>query len=379
MALAPQLCVNCTDAWYGVPLFLFLEFVPITVFYVIILAFQISVTSAPMPCLIICAQLIIIDFFSINILHGQNNLIITNHWDLRLDMKIVLALYQVLNLDLGQNLLPPYCVSNKLKFIHIAFLGYISAFYPIMLLILTWVCVELHGRNFRPLVWLWRPFHRCFVRLRRGWNTKSDIIDAFTTFLFLTYSKIFYQTLLLISSKPIRNIEPSGKSFLTYVSVVDHSVDFGGMYHLSFAIPGIFISLVFNILPPLLLVLYPVRAFRSCLSKCHLNFIVMHTFLDKVYSSYRNGLDGRRDMRSFSGLYFFLVIAANITVLLSHLMSSYLYVSRWFAIGILLFLTTLATTKLNHIRRLIRIIWILFYFPITRFFAMFCLLGFVHS
>ena len=106
-------CVNCTDAWYGVPLFLFLEFVPITVFYVIILAFQISVTSAPMPCLIICAQLIIIDLFSINILHGQNNLIITNHWDLRLDMKIVLALYHVLNLDLGQNLLPPYCVSNS--------------------------------------------------------------------------------------------------------------------------------------------------------------------------------------------------------------------------------------------------------------------------
>ena len=220
-----------------------------------------------------------------------------------------------------------------------------------MLIILTWVCVELHGRNFRPLVWLWRPFHRCFVRLRRGWDTKSDIIDAFTTFFFLTYSKIFYQTLLFISSKPIRNIEPSGKSFLTYVSVVDHSVDIGGMYHLSFAIPGIFISLVFNILPPLLLVLYPVRAFRSCLSKCHLNFIVMHTFLDKVYSSYRNGLDGRRDMSSFSSLYFFLEIAANITVLLSHLMSSYLYVSRWFAIGILLILTTLATTIAKPYRK----------------------------
>ena len=30
-------CSNCTEsAWYGVPLFLFLEFVPITVFYFII-------------------------------------------------------------------------------------------------------------------------------------------------------------------------------------------------------------------------------------------------------------------------------------------------------------------------------------------------------
>ena len=133
-----------------------------------------------------------------------------------------------------------------------------------MLIFLTWVCVELHGRNFRPLVWLWRPFHRCFVRLRRGWDTKSDIIDAFTTFFFLTYSKILCQTLLLISSKPIRNIEPSGKSFLTYVSVVVHSVDYGSLYHLSFVIPGVLISLIFNILPPLLLLFkFSDHAFQS--------------------------------------------------------------------------------------------------------------------
>ena len=47
-------CVNCINAWHGVPLFLFLEFVPITVFYLIIVVFQISFTSPPMPCLIVC-------------------------------------------------------------------------------------------------------------------------------------------------------------------------------------------------------------------------------------------------------------------------------------------------------------------------------------
>ena len=59
-------CVNCTDAWYGVPLFLFLEFVPITLLYLIILVFQISVTSAPMPCFIMYAQFIAITFDSSN-------------------------------------------------------------------------------------------------------------------------------------------------------------------------------------------------------------------------------------------------------------------------------------------------------------------------
>ena len=131
---------------------------------------------------------------------------------------------------------------------------------------------------------------------------------------------------------------------MTYVSVVDHSVDYGGMYHLAFAIPGVLISLLFNILPPLLLILYPIQAVRSCLSRCHLNYIVMHAFLDKVYGSYRNGLDGGRDMRSFSSLYFFLVLTAYFTVLQTHAINSYLFINRWFAIGTLLFLTTLTVT-----------------------------------
>ena len=180
-----------------------------------------------------------------------------------------------------------------------------------MLIFLTWACVELHGCNFRPLVWLWRPFHRCFVWLRRGWDTKSDITDVFTTFFILTYNKILYQLLLLIANKPIKNVKLSGK-YLTYVSLVDYSVRIGSMYHLSFAIPGILISLVFNILPLLMLILHPVERFRTCISRCHLNFAVINTFLDKVYGWYRNGLDGGRDMRSFSGIYLILQVVASL-------------------------------------------------------------------
>ena len=338
-------CANCTDAWYGVPLFLFLEFVPITIFYIICLAFRISVTSAPMPCFIMYAQIIVATFdFATSTTPVLYKIIPKDILDRRLDIKIALLLYRVFNLEFGHYLLPPYCLSSKLKFIHVAYLGYISAFYPPLLIFLTWVCVELHGRNFRPLVWLWRPFHRCFVHLRRGWDTKSDIIDVFTTFFFLTYTKILYQTLLLMSNKPIKNIELSGKVFLTYVPVVDHSLKFGGIYHLSFAIPGILVSLIFNILPPLMLILYPIRSFRKCFSKSHLNFAVINTFLDKVHGCYRNGLDGGRDMRSFSGLYFILQVIVSSIYALSHAMSPPFYVNPWIGIGTLFFVIILAIT-----------------------------------
>ena len=185
-------CANCSDTWYRVPLFLILEFAPITVLYLVILVFQISITSAPMPCFIMYAQFIVIIFESNSSLRVAK-IFLTNSWDFRLDMQIILTLYGIFNLDFCHyDIIPPFCISSKLKYIHIALLGYITAFYPILLILLTWIFVELYGRNFRPLMWLLRPFHRCFVRLRRGWNTKSDIIDVFCTFFMLSYSKIIY-------------------------------------------------------------------------------------------------------------------------------------------------------------------------------------------
>ena len=302
-------CTNCTDALYGVPLFLFLEFAPITVFYIICLAFQISVTSAPMPCFIMYAQIIVVTFdFTTTNTPVLYKIIPRDNLDHRVDIKITLALYRVFNLDFGHYLLPPYCLSSKLKFIHEAYLGYISAFYPPLLILLTWICIELHGRNFRPLVWLWKPFHRCFVRLRRGWDTKSDIIDVFTTFLLLSCGKILYQTLLLLDRDEIININLSGHHFTSYQCVADQSVSYGSSYHLLFAIPSVLIFCVCTIVPLLLLILYPIRAFQSCLSKWNLNFIALNIFTEKVYGCYRNSLHGGRDMRHFSGLYFILRI-----------------------------------------------------------------------
>ena len=52
-------CSNCTGVWYGVPLYLVLELVPVTIFYLIILTFQIKVTSAPMTCFIMYSQLVV--------------------------------------------------------------------------------------------------------------------------------------------------------------------------------------------------------------------------------------------------------------------------------------------------------------------------------
>ena len=159
-------CSNCTSTWYGVPLYLFLEFVPITVFYIVILVFRISVTSAPMTSYVMYSQLLVfaftVDIEAISVIRAEIN------GGIYILLNVVIMLYGIWNLDFFRYIVPPFCISSRLKIIHIVFLTYISAFYPLCLIAITWACIELHSRNFKPLVWLWDKMRRLFFTMKRG-------------------------------------------------------------------------------------------------------------------------------------------------------------------------------------------------------------------
>ena len=288
---------------------MFLELFPVTIFYLILLIFQINITSAPMTSYIMYSQIIVIGWDCIfsGDMPDLTGTLFSMSKQYKLFVNILLTIYDIWNLRFFHYFTPSFCISSMLKPIHITVLGYISVFYPLCLIILTWACVELHGRNFRLIVWLWRPFHRCFVHLRRGWNTKSDIINVFASFFLLSFTKCLYQVLLLMTSQPILHTTLQdvclGNSL---VLNVDMNVTYGSTEHLIFAIPAIVVSCIFNLLPTVLLLFYPFRPFRACLSKCKLNGLALYTFVEKFYGCYRNGLDGGKDMRSFAGLYFVL-------------------------------------------------------------------------
>ena len=93
--------------------------------------------------------------------------------------------------------------------------------------------------------------------------------------------------------------------------IVDKSIGcFSAKYCLLGILPLLAV-IVFNILPALLLVLYPFKIFRACLSKCKLDRLVLTIFVEKFHCSYKGGLDGGKDMRSFSGLHFFVILSSS--------------------------------------------------------------------
>ena len=318
-------CTECASAWYGVPLFLFLEMFPLTVLYLIILLFKVNITSGSITCFIFCSQLSVItldrvfdgdDPYISGIIYAASDHSITKWF-----FNIIITFYDVWNLQFFRNVLPSFCISSGLKPIHISFLDYVSVFYPLCLIFFTWACVELYDRKFQLLVWLGKPFQRCL----NGKEYQIDFINAFASLFLLSFTKVMYQVVLLLVQRRIQS-RRDYHEFLgyTYVVGIDQTVLYGTTEHLLFLIPAAILFFILGILPTVFLILYPIRPFRILFSKCRLDGVIINTFAEKFYSCYRTGLDGGWDMRSFVGLYF----VSRFLLFLSNIMAAMLQISE---------------------------------------------------
>ena len=296
-------CSNCTSTWYGVPLFLFLEFVPSTIFYVIVVTFGFSITSAPMTSYILYAQLAAHLFTVFTVLTA----VVENEYGSGVInlIKVIASLYGIWNLDFLRYIIPPFCISPQLKLLHVFFLYYISAFYPLCLIGVTWICIELYSRNFKPITLVWKYARRCFHARREAVDSKGTTVDVFATFFLLSYTKLLYTSLYLLV---FTNVTKNGLPYQASVGL-NPSMEYFSKEHAPFAVVAILILMVFVITPVILLAFYPVRRIRSILEKCKLSGhskAAINMFVEKFYSCYRDGLDGGKDMRSFAVLQFLL-------------------------------------------------------------------------
>lgn len=290
---------------------------PLTVLFFIVMIFHVSLTSAPTNGYL---------FFSHAITIQMNVLIIETAWSTQLAEYVTESNAQSLSKKLSIFLLLPHfiwtfdfgyildvhapCLGNKFTIMHVFFSQYIYALYPMILIILSLVLIELHGRNCKLVVVLWKPFCFLCVRLRRNWEVKTSLIDAFASFILLSYSKLVGVSLALVCPNPAYAVNGS----IVYTSLhYGISVQYLSTQHLPFFIIGI-IGLIFGLLPPLLLLFYPFRWFQKILNTLRLNrFQSLYIFVDAFQGCYKNGTGGSKERRYFAGLYFafrFIVLMA---------------------------------------------------------------------
>ena len=294
-------CAECSTKNYGWALYLLLEFLPITVFYLVIVTFQISATSGPLNVFIFSAQLIAY------ITNKYNSLFVATasqkqHLWVQVLQNVLIIFYSVWNLDFLHSAIPPFCLSEDITTLHALALQYLPAFYPLLLIIVTYILVELHDRNIRVLVWMWRPFHRCLAPFQRSlrWNPKASIVSTFATFLTLAYNKLIFVSGGLLIGTKVTDIRGNSSHYLELAPTVPYF----GTEHLPFAILAIVVLSTFIALPPLLLIAYPTITFQKMLGCLKVRWHALHIFADVFQGCYKNRTDGKYDYRYFAAFYF---------------------------------------------------------------------------
>ena len=163
-------CSKCWGHGYGRVLYFFLKLFPITVMYFLVVIFHIRATSSPLSALVFMSQMVVYTI-RLNVtmsIYIENEVTGFSY----VALKVLLVLCGIWSLDFIRSVIPPFCVSSTIKTVYALALEYLVAFYPIFLISITYIFIKLHDNNFRPVVWLWRPFHEHFVHFRRRWDSK---------------------------------------------------------------------------------------------------------------------------------------------------------------------------------------------------------------
>ena len=293
-------CVKCEDYKYGWLKFITVAFLPLTVFYILVIIFQISVTLSSLNGFVLVSQIIATPSVIHN-LYSRNQMNPYYHVSTfsQLCIEFGIAIYAIWNLDFFRSFYKPICLYPDLKYQHVLLFDYAVAVYPLLLIFITFICVKLHD-NFAIVVWVWRPFHKCLVRFRKQWNIRSYLANALATFIVLSYVKILNVSFQFLTSSSVYNMESRliSKGYWYY----DGRVGMTSGEYLPYLVLALFMLLIFNVFPLVLLILYPFKCLQNLLNCCPcLKFkLALQLFMDTFHGCYK---DSEYDYRHFAALY----------------------------------------------------------------------------
>ena len=306
-------CVNCTTSNWGK--YMAVSLLPVTAFFVIVITFRISATSPKLNGLILCLQLV----FSPSNMRNLGSFG-GSHRPIGL---LISSLYGIWNLDFLRLAYTPFCLQPHTQTLHVIALDYLIAVYPLLFIAVSYLLVLLYDHNVQIIVCLWKPFLPLFIKFRRVWSIKSSLVDAFATFLLLSYVKILSVSVDLLM--PVLLYDQMGHTLPQLYLFNQGDVAFLGSHHLPYACLALFFLLTFTLLPMLLLFLYPCSCFQVCLNRIGCSYQSLHIFMDTFQGHYKNGTNGTRDLRFFSGLNLLLRVVVYGSTVLNYQIESYAY------------------------------------------------------
>ena len=279
-------CITFCSWWK----YITIAYLPLTIFVAIILVFRISVVSPKLHAFVSIAQIITVPVYAQRIILGAT---FTSHSISRI-AKTYVSVYAIWNLDFFRAIKLNICL--PLTTLQVLALDYLIAVYPMLLMVIAYTLVELHGYGFRPVLLAWRPFHYFFVRFRREWNIQTSIVDAFVTFFILSTTKLLNGSYNLLIPTLLYDVKGDVIGIYLYSYP---KLEYMRAKHLPYALLAVTVIALFIVLPLSLLVF---SSFR-CVRQYKMKIRVLEEFLHAFQQYYKDGTNGTMDCRWYAAYY----------------------------------------------------------------------------
>lgn len=270
------------------------EIVPITLVFIVIILFNINLTTGAFNAFLFFAQV-------------SDTMLITANGFIHFPPKtyyflhIIKSIYGMFNLSFFTIERLSFCLWKSAQTLDLLMFKYVAIVYALVLVFV--IIAFMNSCNCSAN-------NKVLSKLRRKKiNAYSTIIHGLTGFFVMCYSECTRISLLLLTPVLLQSSSQTGNSYVREVVFFNGDLNFFKGTHLLYAIPALIFIVVLGIIPPLLLIAYPLcykvfaflkiseSKFVKVLCRC-IPLESLRPLFDSFQSSFRD------NCRFFSGLYF---------------------------------------------------------------------------
>ena len=281
-------CANSSTApcAYGIPLYIVSELLPVTIIFIIVLVFNISLTSGALYSFVFYAQLL--EFLYIDAFEDlSENTIISEV------VQIANMVYSTFNLKTFYGEIFSFCLFNNMNTMDTYMFQYGTILYAMMLVIATVLVLRLHSCY-------------CCVKLGNRFgrrNIRGSIVDGLSAFLVLCYFQCSLNTFYILTPVTLRG---SGGKVNRTVPLFFGDSEYFGSGHLPYAIPAVLCLIVVMLPPPCILLLEPLATKLFSLQMWSKSVKYIYNKLRFKFMPFLDSFQGnlKDKYRFFAGLYF---------------------------------------------------------------------------
>ena len=238
-------CIYCSSTKYSWLVYITSEFLPLTIFFIIILFFDINIHSGVTSSIILYFQV----FDALRIVSDDELPPPPDSSDL---IQAIQFLYNIWNLQFFGSLLSPYCLASGLNTMDVLMINYASGLFPFLLFFVVYLLKNLscscwsESETFRQLRYY---FRRCWYHLKWRVAVKKSMLSGLATVWTLAFTKLALISFLILSRTSL-NAD-------TTVATYQGTLPFLREGHLLYAIPANIILIILVFLPATGLLCYP--------------------------------------------------------------------------------------------------------------------------